>query len=320
MTSQLDMKELHWLLDIVHSIDVGVVVLDRQYRVKVWNAFMENHSGISPETAQNRELFELFPEVPKDWFQRKLESVLALGNRAFTIWEQRPYVIKFRNYQPITGIEEHMFQNVSFIPLASATGTVEHVCVIIYDVTDVATSKRQLQQVNVSLEQLSRTDRLTQLYNRGYWEECLAREFYRHKRYHSTASLVMFDIDHFKKINDNYGHQVGDKVIQLVSALLRKNLRNTDVGGRYGGEEFGVILPDTDIDGARIFAERLRENTQAISFPCGEQEIRFTISLGVADVGEGCPTYKQWIEHADKALYDSKHAGRNRVSVHVMAA
>jgi diguanylate cyclase len=316
----MDMKELHWLLDIIHSIDVGVIVLDTQYRVKVWNAFMENHSGIAPDQVQDKPLFALFPEIPRDWFQRKFESVLALGNRAFTIWEQRPYLVKFRNYQPITGVEEHMFQNVSIIPLTSATGTIEHVCVIIYDVTDIATSKRQLQHVNETLEQLSRTDRLTQLYNRGYWEECLAREFARHKRYHSAASLVMFDIDHFKKVNDTYGHQVGDKVIQLVSALLKKNLRSIDVAGRYGGEEFGAILPDTDLDGAKVFAERLRENAQALSFRAGEHEVRFTISLGVADLNEPCPTHKQWIEHADRALYESKHAGRNRVSIYVSAA
>lgn len=319
MTGAMDMKELHWLLDIIHSIDVGVVVLDTQYRIKVWNAFMENHSGLGPEQVDGKSLFAVFPEIPRDWFDRKFQSVLALGNRAFTIWEQRPYLVKFRNYQPITGVEEHMFQNVSLIPLASATGTVEHVCVIIYDVTDVASSKRQLQQANETLEQLSRTDRLTQLYNRGYWEECLAREFARHKRYQSDASLVMFDIDHFKRVNDTYGHQVGDKVIQLVSALLKKNLRNIDIAGRYGGEEFGAILPDTGIEGARLFAERLRESAEALHFRAGDQEIRFTISLGVADLSSPCPTYKQWLEHADKALYDSKHAGRNRVSIYLPA-
>ena len=315
MTGAMDMKELHWLLDIIHSIDVGVVVLDRDYRIKVWNAFMENHSGFAPDSVHDKNLFTIFPEIPQDWLKRKIESVLALGNRTFTIWEQRPYLVKFRTYQPITGTEPHMYQNVSFIPLASATGTVEHVCVIIYDVTDVASNKRGLQAANETLQQLSRTDRLTQLYNRGYWEECLEREFHRHKRYGTMASLVMFDIDHFKKVNDTYGHQVGDKVIQLVSALLKKNLRNTDVGGRYGGEEFGVILPDTEVEGARIYAERLREAAQAISFMAGSQEVRFTISLGIADLTIPTPTYKQWIEHADKALYDSKHAGRNRVSV-----
>src|SRR3990167_5100672 len=115
MSNAMDMKELHWLLDIIHSIDVGVVVLDRQLNVKVWNAFMENHSGMPADSVQDKALLALFPEIPADWFRRKLESVLALGNRAFTIWEQRPYLVKFRNYQPITGVEEHMFQNVSLI-------------------------------------------------------------------------------------------------------------------------------------------------------------------------------------------------------------
>jgi len=319
MSATMEMKELHWLLDVVHSIDVGVVVLDRKLNVNIWNAFMENHSGLGGDAVQGKSLLTLFPEIPADWFRRKAEAVMELGNRAFTIWEQRPYLIRFRNYQPITGVEEFMFQNVSLIPLASATGTVEHICVILYDVTSIATSKRQLEKANITLEHLSRTDMLTQLYNRGYWEECLSREFARHKRYHTEASLIMFDIDHFKNVNDTYGHQVGDKVIQLVSALLKKNLRTTDIGGRYGGEEFGSILADTGLDGARQLAERLREQCEALSFRAADKEVRFTISLGIADLAQPCATHKQWIEHADKALYDSKHAGRNRVSLYMPA-
>ncbi|WP_312728301.1 PAS domain-containing protein, partial [Stutzerimonas kunmingensis] len=110
MSNSAELNELHWLLAIVQSIDVGVVVLDRDYRVEVWNTFMENRSGLQPENARNRSFFTLFPEVDEDWFRRKVESVMTLGTPSFTIWEQRPYLLRFKNYQPITGLEDFMYQ------------------------------------------------------------------------------------------------------------------------------------------------------------------------------------------------------------------
>ena len=315
--SAADIKELHWLFDILQHIDVGLVVIDRKYRIKIWNSFMENHSGMVPEKVIGKSLLELFPEIQIDWFKAKVESAALLNNRTFTIWEQRPYLIRFNTYQPITGIEDHMFQNITIIPLVSATGEVEDIAIIIYDVTDVASNKRQLQAANLNLQALSRTDRLTQLNNRGYWEEMLNKEFARFKRYGGVSSLIMFDIDHFKKVNDTYGHQAGDKVIQTVAQTLRNNLRNTDIGGRYGGEEFGVILPDTNVDGAKIFAERLRTTVESLPVQHEDKEIRFTISLGIAELAADCPNAKHWIEQSDKALYESKHAGRNRSTVYI---
>ncbi|OHC19715.1 MAG: diguanylate cyclase, partial [Pseudomonadales bacterium RIFCSPHIGHO2_01_FULL_64_12] len=238
MSNSAELNELHWLLAIVQSIDVGVVVLDRDYRVEVWNTFMENRSGLHPEKARGQTFFNLFPEVDEDWFRRKVESVMTLGTPSFTIWEQRPYLLRFKNYQPITGLEDFMYQNTTLLPLKGINGSIDQVCLIIYDVTDVAVNRRQLQAANAELQRLSSTDRLTGLYNRGHWEEMLRLDYARHRRYDSQAALVMFDIDHFKSINDTYGHQVGDAVIQQVAELIRENLRDSDVAGRYGGEEF----------------------------------------------------------------------------------
>ncbi len=316
MSAGIDLSELHWLLDIVQSIDVGIVVIDRDYKVQVWNGFMENHSGLAPDAVQDKPFFELFPEIPQDSFRRKVESVRLLQHRAFTIWEQRPYLVKFRNYQPITGLEEFMFQNVTLLPLASSKGSAEHICLIIYDVTDIATNKRQLEKANAELAELSRIDRLTQLYNRGHWEECLKREYARFKRYGDIASLVMMDIDHFKSINDKHGHPVGDRVIQMVADALRSNLRTTDIAGRYGGEEFAVILTETRAAQAMVFAERVREQIAALRLPVGGNGLQWTVSLGIAEIDAQCSSERVWLTHADNALYASKHNGRNRVSVH----
>jgi diguanylate cyclase (GGDEF)-like protein len=313
---KVELSEIHWMMDTFQSIDVGLIVVDRDYRVTVWNAFMANHSGCGPERVVGKNLFEVFPEIPHDWFARKAESVRLLKSRSFTTWEQRPYLLKFKNYRPITGTAEFMYQNVTFIPLAAASGEVDQVGVVIYDVTDVAVSKQDLERVNHELERLSRTDRLTQLNNRGYWEECLVNEFKRVQRTRQPSTLIMFDIDHFKKVNDTYGHQAGDEVIRVTSAKLREAMRTTDIAGRYGGEEFGVILVNTPADGALIFAERLRQTIEASIVRHEQTEIRYTISLGIAEIGPGLKDYKQWLECADQGLYAAKHGGRNRAVIY----
>ncbi|NKQ10530.1 sensor domain-containing diguanylate cyclase [Pseudomonas sp. SST3] len=316
MSDSINLSELHWLLAIVQSIDVGVVVLDREYRINVWNTFMENRSGRLPEDVRAKSFFELFPEVDERWFRRKVESVATLGTPSFTIWEQRPYLLRFKNYQPITGLEDFMYQNTTLMPLKGLSGSIEQICLIIYDVTDVAINRLQLQAANQELQRLSSTDRLTGLFNRGHWEEMLRQEYARHRRYDRNAALVMFDLDHFKKINDSYGHQAGDAVIQQTAELIRQNMRDADIAGRYGGEEFVVLLPDTESEGAVTFAERLRQSIEMHEVVHEGQTIRFTVSLGIADLSQPTSGYAQLIERADTALYQSKSAGRNQVSLY----
>ena len=98
--AQIDMRELHWLLDIVQCLDVGVLVMDRNFRVEVWNSFMENHSGLGADQVQGRSLFQLFPEIDRVWLERKVGTVLRLGTRAFSLWQQRPYLLRFETSDP----------------------------------------------------------------------------------------------------------------------------------------------------------------------------------------------------------------------------
>jgi diguanylate cyclase (GGDEF)-like protein len=313
--AHIDIKEFHWLMDMLQTIDVGLVVLDREFNVKVWNSFMESHSGMTPLQTQDRNIFDLFAELPKDWLSHKANSVFLLKNRSFMTWEQRPYLFKFKNYRPITGTEPFMYQNITISPLVSTDGVVKHIAIIIYDVTDIASNRNALEKANTELEMLSRTDRLTQLNNRGYWEECLTQEFSRFKRYQTTCSVIMFDIDHFKKVNDTYGHQAGDEVIRQVSQALRDNLRQTDIAGRYGGEEFGVILGNTCADSAVIFCERVRKQIEAMEVVYDGKIIKFTISLGISQAVESTDSYMAWLEQSDQALYASKEGGRNQTNI-----
>jgi diguanylate cyclase (GGDEF)-like protein len=307
-----DLKEIHWLMDMLQNIDIGLVVLDRDYNIQVWNSFMENHSAMTPGSVINKNIFNLFPDVSEAWFKRKLETVFLLNNRSFTIWEQRPYLFRFKNYRPITSAPDFMYQNSTLIPLLSADGEVNHVGVIIYDVTNVAINSQRLQQANQQLEHLSRTDRLTQLLNRGYWEECLKQEYNRIRRTGVASSLVIFDIDHFKNVNDSYGHQAGDDVIRMTAQKLMDTQRNTDISGRYGGEEFVIILIETHADGAHYFAERLRKKIEELTIEYEKNPINFTISLGIAEYKKDLKDYSEWLERADRALYEAKNTGRNR--------
>ena len=310
-----ELREFHWLIDMLETIEVGLVVLDTRFRVHAWNGFMANHSGVTGTRVRERNLFELFPELPDQWLKRKIETVLQLNTRTFSSWEQRPYLFRFPNSRPITGSESFMYQNITICPLASSDGSREHVCILIYDATETATSRRGMERANAQLEKLSQTDRLTGLLNRGAWENLLAGEFERYRRYRHQCALVMLDIDHFKAVNDTHGHQVGDDVIRSTAQTLRNNLRQTDIGGRYGGEEFGVILPETDQQGAVMFCERIREQIAGAVIEVHGKEIRYTISLGVALLHESMPDYGAWIEAADKSLYKAKHNGRNQTQL-----
>ena len=313
--SEANPAELHWLLGILQDVDVGLVVLDRNMRIQLWNGFMENHSGRSPNEVRNQNLFSLFPELPERWLVRKIESVFLLNNRAFSSWQERPYLFRFDSYHPITGLEQFMYQNMTIIPMPSLNGEVDQVCLIVYDVTTTATDEKALQQANSELEWLGRTDGLTGLYNRRAWEELLSAEYKRNERNGGNAVLAMFDIDHFKRINDTHGHPAGDEVIRRVAETLNEVKREADIAGRYGGEEFGVVLVDTDIEGGRRFGERLRNAIEALQIPVAGEIIRFTVSVGLAEVGNYPKGYEYWLGLADQALYHAKENGRNRVSV-----
>lgn len=163
------------------------------------------------------------------------------------------------------------------------------------------------------LEQLAITDSLTGLHNRRHLLELAEREFQRARRYRRPMAAILFDIDHFKKVNDKYSHAVGDQVLQAVATRCRGTLRETDFIGRYGGEEFAVILPETDVVAAQIVAERLRCGVAENPTNTDRGLITVTISLGVADSADDCPDLDHLLQRTDIALYAAKSAGRNRI-------
>lgn len=169
---------------------------------------------------------------------------------------------------------------------------------------------------NARLYSLAITDSITKLYVHRYFQLRLDEEVKRSRRYNSTLSLLLCDIDHFKLINDQYGHQQGDIILREVSLILRRNIRSTDIAARYGGEEFVIILPETTQSDARIVAERIRRDTAKFEFPAlasGQAPLHCTISIGVAGFPLNADSKDELIQKADSSMYQAKGQGRNRV-------
>lgn len=150
-----ELLEMHWMMDMIQTVDVGIVVFNRSLKIKVWNGFMEAHSGLLPSDVRDKSIFSLYPDIDQNWLNLKVRPVFELRTRAFLTWEQRPYLFKFRNYRPITSNAPYMYQNVVFSPLVSATGKVEHVCMMIYDMTDAASAKKQLLSLQVTQNEMN---------------------------------------------------------------------------------------------------------------------------------------------------------------------
>lgn len=307
-----DLSRQHWLHDLLSSIEVGIVVLDKNCRVEAWNQFMENHSNLRPSQIVGSSLFEHFPEIDADWLMLKAEPVFNLKTPVFIIWEQRPYLFKFSCNRPVTSEFEFMYQNVTLFPLSSLTGGVDRCCMLVYDVTDEAAGKLHIEGLNEKLLNISRMDGLTGLYNRRYWQERFTSMFKLSMRRESVDTAIMLDIDHFKSVNDNYGHQAGDKVIQTLAKIVKRSVRETDLAGRYGGEEFAVILSDANSANALYVCERIRKAAEREVVEYEGQSIKFTVSLGLAELDFNFDNEMQWLSKADKALYKAKESGRNQ--------
>ena len=172
----------------------------------------------------------------------------------------------------------------------------------------------KLSEHKRALGALSRTDSLTGLLNHGSWKNLLHLKFQRCQQQHSHATIALIDIDHFKPINDTYGHIVGDTVLRQLSLELRRNLRENDLAGRYGGDEFCVILPKVPLKEAAQVMERMRETLSNYRHP-QIPELRVSLSIGLADFQPGFSDAAMWLNAADRALYAAKDTGRNRVNV-----
>lgn len=165
------------------------------------------------------------------------------------------------------------------------------------------------------VQRLAITDSITGIFNHRHLFELARREFTRARRFGRPLSMIMLDIDHFKPVNDTYGHPTGDQVLHSLAHFLQGKIREVDILARYGGEEFTIILPETDLAAAYLLAERLRKEVAAQAFATDKADIRITISIGVTTLTEETPDLAALVSCVDSAMYDAKHDGRNRVAI-----
>ena len=296
---------------VIERVGFGIFVLDRDMNVLMWNRFMQDHSGQPAETVVGRSIFDTFPELPRVWLSRKIESVFQLGSFAFSSWEQRPYLFKFDHDRPITGGVDFMQQDCTFMPLTRGR-EVEAVCVTISDVTHVSVVQREREEAVEKLQEYANRDGLTGIANRRFFESRLRDEFLRWQRYGGELSVLLFDLDHFKDINDRFGHAVGDTVLRVMAQRVADAVRVQDTFGRFGGEEFALLLPCTPLADAMIVAEKVRMTICDTPVEAEGVRVPVTASVGGAAARPGLPSYEVLINEADAALYSAKRQGRNR--------
>ncbi|VXC87974.1 GGDEF domain-containing protein [Burkholderia sp. 8Y] len=308
------MEQLRHVLSelVIERVGFGIFVLDRDLNVLMWNRFMADHSGRTAEQVTGKSIFASFPELPRVWLTRKVESVFQLGSFAFSSWEQRPYLFKFDHDRPITGGVDFMQQDCTFMPLTHER-EVRAVCVTISDATHASMMQRARDEAVAKLQEFADRDGLTGIANRRYFELRIRDEFSRWQRYGGDLSMLLFDLDHFKRINDEFGHLVGDTVLRVMAERVAAAVRVQDVFGRFGGEEFALLLPCTHFEDAMIVAEKVRRAICETPIDVQGARVPVTASVGVACARrEVTSSYEALINEADAALYVAKREGRNR--------
>lgn len=299
------------------NVNLGLILVDQTGRVRQWNDWVAKRSGIPAKSAEGHTLESLFQDELNPPFKSALKNSLT---------HRLPVVLSnalHRSPLPLFPWPEtehqqtRIQQSIAITPLTG--GADEHFCLI--QITDTSISIKRERVLKLHSEQLSidaNTDALTGAHNRRYFDERYKIEFNRAQRQGTPLSLLMLDIDFFKDYNDNYGHPAGDKVLIAVVAAIKSQLnRATDVVTRYGGEEFAVILPDCEAPENHAMAEKLRRAVSNLNIPHCKSKITGTVTLSIGITTLECDakcSADRLLETADTALYEAKHAGRNRVN------
>jgi diguanylate cyclase (GGDEF)-like protein/PAS domain S-box-containing protein len=287
---------------IEESLD-AVLVIDDRGCIRYMNCAMQRLSGYAPDEAIGQALQGLMPEAYGDQEQGYIERFLANARQSEVLGSVRAFAIRHRTGEMIPvemkALDLGLFDSVHYFGAF---------------LSDLR-ARQQAEAKNAALldqlERLAMSDTLTGLPNRRAFEVEAGRIVARAKRSGAPITVGICDIDHFKKVNDQHGHPVGDEVLNAVSAVLTQAARASDFVARIGGEEFGMLFPDARPDTALAVAERMRRAVEGFTIAtAGGLKLNTTVSIGLASFGS---SLSEALSQADKALYEAKHNGRNRV-------
>ncbi|WP_150430116.1 diguanylate cyclase [Dechloromonas sp. CZR5] len=284
----------NFLADVIENSPAATYVKNREGRYLLVNRMYEEVTGLSRAQTLGKTDADIFPATMAESYRQVDKEVMATGR---TI-EAEEALVDARG--------ETCFLSIKF-PTRNTAGEITGICGISTDIT-------QIKHYQKELERLSRFDELTNLYNRRHFMTLARHELNRGKRYGGKISVMMIDIDHFKRVNDNHGHRTGDIVLAAIASQISQALRDTDIAGRLGGEEFSVVLPETELGNAILVAERLRQQVAAGAIDIGSgNTLNCTLSIGVADWTDKTEDVEKLLHRADQALYEAKNSGRNKV-------
>ena len=282
---------------IVENAHDGIIAINGNKHLTFMNTAARKMFGYSAEQAERLQLNQLIPESTRAFHDDYVHGFRHSQERARSM-HTRTSVMGLRQ----DGSEFPLEISISKIVVQ---GKMEMVAVM----RDISDRSKMMQE----LKEAATLDHLTKLANKRLFNEEMARQIALTKRYERELSLVLADLDHFKVVNDEYGHASGDQVLIEVADIIRKHLRDSDLAARWGGEEFALLLPETDQNGARVLAEKLRTKIQDHTFELQGQKARVTCSFGVFSLNESHQNAESLFEHADKNLYQAKNEGRNCV-------
>ena len=287
-------------LDIVEN---GILILDRDLKVYFWNSWLELNTSISKTKIENKKLSDFFDNTTLKSLKRKVNITLKLDTATFIDAKINKFLIPINREKITNSIFKFMQQDITIKKFKY-----DLVAVLIYDVTPLLEAEYVISRQLEKVKKLATTDNLTQIHNRQKFNTVLEQEIKRAQRHNRKLSLILFDIDHFKLVNDTYGHLVGDDVLKAIVNVVSSLIRKSDVFARWGGEEFTVLLPETDINGAKLLAEKLRSKIDETVFDVVGHK---TCSFGVSEYIKH--SKEELINEADEALYFVKENGRNAV-------
>lgn len=300
---------------IFNTINNGIILLDEELNILAWNNWLEIRTSIKKKDILNKNICDEFPYINKSKLKRKIKSVLITTNPSFYSVDPHKYLIKIKTNTIVDKVFDNMRQDITIVPYDLDN---KYVCLYIYDNTKFYETSSKLEKLNNELVELSNRDPMTHLYNRRYFSEVSSKMLNLANRSNHTLSAIVLDIDNFKDINDNYGHAIGDKVIIATARSLENNVRKSDIVSRFGGEEFVILLYNVSLENLEIIAEKIRENIEELEIETNNDLIEFTISLGATqyDSNLDVNNIEYTLNRADKALYEAKETGKNKVIVY----
>jgi diguanylate cyclase (GGDEF)-like protein/PAS domain S-box-containing protein len=327
-------SEAFLLKSVINSNADAIIALDAKACVFMWNAGADKLLGWPEDEALSRSVYDFVVPFQQEVLQRRLSSVRP-GRPAASIdmiWKhqtgrQIPMLMSISPIQGLRGEEDMVGYSIILRDNSAYKRLLEDFqqnnALLEQKNSELSESIRRerenaekLNEANDKLTRLASTDGLTGLFNRQYFMKALAGAFAVAARYGRPLAVLFLDLDHFKKVNDTYGHSMGDQVLRGCSRLLHASVRETDHVGRYGGEELVTLMPETNAQQAGVVADRIRIRIEKQEFAEGDKRVHVTVSIGTAAFpAPGVNTPEDLLKRADTALYQAKEAGRNRVVV-----